>query len=390
MNPNDAAQLPRFQRIAVICGIVGAAACIAGFFVNRHQFFVSYLWSYLFWLGLAMGCMCLTMIHSQTSGRWGDVTRRFQEAVFGTLPVMAVLFVPLFFGVQTLFPWARPAEVAADTVLQKRAVYMNLTAWVIRAVVLLALWNFMAWRLRRWSLAQDATDDLTPTRRMRAFAAPGIIIYVFSMSVAAVDWIISVEPHWYSTMFPIIICIAQILSGLTFSIILLACCRHFEPLNRVITPHHLHQLGNLFLAFVLFWSYISFGQLLIIYSGNLPHEISWYLHRIAGSWKYLVAAIALFHFFLPFYLLLFRPLKQSFRPLVTLAAVVLTMRMVDVFWYVTPTFHPHGIQVHWLDFAAPIGIGGIWVATFLMRLKGPALMPRNDPRIVVKEVAHAR
>ena len=388
MNENALARLRQFQRRALIVAGAGALLCIAGLSISPRQFFISYLWSFIFWLGLALGCLVLAMIHSLTGGRWGDVTRRFQEAGYSTLPIMALLFVPILFGLHVLYPWARPADVAASVVLQKRGLYATLWPFIGRAVFVFAVWITMAALLRRWSLRQDATRDAGATRRMRALSGPGLIIYTLTVTLAAVDWIMSLEQRWFSTMFPIIVCISQVVSALTFSILLLALFRKEPPLARALTRDHLHQLGNLLLAFVMFWTYISFGQLLIIYSANVPRETGWYLHRIAGNWKWIISAIALLHFFLPFYLLLFRPLKRRIGPLAALAALVIVMRMVDVYWYVEPGFFPSGIHVSWLDFVAPITVGSIWLAAFASNLTKADLMPRNDPRFQSEAVAH--
>jgi hypothetical protein len=388
MNETLRHELTVGRRAALGCAVVGGVLCIAGAVAQRHAFFVSYLFAYLFWLGLTLGCFLVTMIHHLTAGRWGDVTRRILEAGFAPLPVMAALFIPLLFGLRELYPWARPEEVAADVVLQKRGGYDSFWGLVIRSAVFFAAWIWMAACLRKWSLQQDRTSDLAPTRKLRRLSGAGVVIYPLTATIAYVDWLMSIEPRWYSTMFPIIICIGQILSAVAFSIVVLTWCQRYEPWNQILTPIHLRQLGNLLLAFVLFWTYVSFGQLLIIYSGNLPAEIDWYLHRIDGSWKWLAAAIALLQFFVPFYALLFRGVTRRIRVLATVAALVFMTGLVDYFWEVEPTFFPKGIHLDWLDFAAPIGIGGIWFAIFSASFQRHPLPPRNDPRIRTEVAVH--
>ena len=298
-----------------------------------------------------------------------------------TLPLMALLFVPIFFGLNYLYPWARPAAVAADKVLQNRAAYSNLPMFAVRVAFVFAVWIVMAWFLRKWSLEQDQTTDVAPTRRMRSLSGPGMIIYPLTATLAFVDWVMSTEPDWYSTMFPVIICISQILSAYAFVIILLNYFRSFEPMSQMALTTPFHHLGNLLLAFVVFWTYVGFGQFLIIWTGNLPHEIVWYLHRVAGGWKWIIVFLALFHFFLPFFLLLFRASKRHGAALAVLAGIVFGAHVVDVFWLITPSFHPTGIRIGWIDFAALFGVGGVWVATFIFVLKRAALLPQNDPRI---------
>ncbi len=363
----------------LVIGLVALALTAYGAFVERAQFFFSYLFAFLFWLGLSLGCFLVTMMHELTGGRWGFPTRRLLEAGFMVLPLMLLLAIPIFFGLHQLYPWARPEEVAADRVLQARSVYDSTAGFVIRIVFCLGIWTWMAWCLRRWSLEQDVTTDAAPKRKARTLSGPGIVIYGLLGTVAYVDWVMSLEKHWYSTMFAVIVIIGQILLAFAFSVVLLTLLRRREPLSEVVTATQYHQLGNLLLAFVLFWTYVSFGQLLVIYSGDEPHEIQWYLHRIAGNWKWVIGVLGLFHFFLPFYLLLFRAVKRHPLPLAILAAILFTEEVIQIYWMVMPSLHQNGLAVSWLDFTAPIGIGGLWLAVFLGGLKSAPLLPQNDP-----------
>ncbi len=372
-------QISQVQTVALVVGILGLAASGYGAVIQTQQFFFSYLYACLFWLGLSLGCFLVTMIHELTGGRWGYPTRRFLEAGFMVLPLMLVLFIPVFFGLHELYPWARPDEVLKESVLLQRHAYQNSWAYVVRAVFFLAIWIWMAWCLRRWSLQQDATPDAAPTRKARTLSGPGIVIYGLLGTFAYVDWIMSLEKKWYSTLFPVIVIIGQVLVAYAFAVIMVTLFKEATPLAGTVTRTHYHHLGNLLLTFVLFWTYISFGQLLIIYSGDLPHEISWYLHRIATSWKIVVAALALFHFFLPFFLLLFRPIKKHTSALTIMAGMLFVLHLVDSYWLVMPSLHQEGVRVSWLDFTTPLGIGGLWLAFFLWFLKRAPLLPQRDP-----------
>jgi hypothetical protein len=365
--------------MALVIGLIALGASAFGAFVETKQFFFSYLFGCLFWLGLSLGCFLVTMIHQLTGGRWGYPTRRILEAGFMTLPLMLALFIPIFLGLHQLYPWARVGDVAGDPVLRQRHGYQNAWMYITRAVAFFLVGIWMTNRLRKWSLDQDATSDAKPTRKARTLSGAGIVIYSLLGTFAYIDWIMSLEKHWRSTMFPVIMLIGQILSAYAFSVILLTLLKDQEPFVGVVKKTHYHHLGNLLLTFVLFWTYISFGQLLIIYSGDLPSEIQWYLHRIAGSWKWVVGALALFHFFFPFFLLLFRPVKLHVAALTMLAVMLFGLRMVDLYWLVMPSLHPEGLVPSWLDFTAPIGIGGLWLWLFLSRLKSAELLPQNDP-----------
>ena len=295
------------------------------------------------------------------------------------MPLMLVLLIPIFFGLRELYPWARPALVAAEKALRERHAYQNGWAFIARSLFFLAVWIWISQLIRRWSLEQDTTSDAAPTRKARTICGPGIVLYCLFGTFAFIDWIMSLEVRWYSTMFAVIIIIGQILVAYSFCVVLLTVFRNYRPLCEVVTKTQYHQLGNLLLAFVMFWTYVSFGQLLIVYSGDKPAELDWYLHRIAGNWKWVVAVLALFHFFIPFYLLLFRTIKRHVVPLTTLAAILFVVHIVAVYWLVMPALHHDGLAVSWLDFTAPLGVGGVWLAFFVSRLKAAPLLPQRDP-----------
>ena len=369
-------KLNRVQLISLVIGILALGASAFGAFANTRQFFFSYLFAVLFWLSVSLGCFAITMIHYLTGGRWGYPTRRFLEAGFMVLPLMGVLFIPIFFGLHHLYPWARAAEASSDKISK---VYENQWAYVIRQIFFFFVWIWMASRLRKWSLAQDFTNDAALTRKARTLSGPGLVIYGLLVTFASIDWIVSLEKDWYSTMFGVIIAGGQILTAYAFSVMMLTMFQNEEPFATTVNKVHYHHLGNLLLTFVLFWTYVSFGQLLIIYSGDLPQETQWYLHRIAGGWKGIVGAIALFHFFLPFFLLLFRGVKKRVALLTILAALLFFMHIVDTYWLVMPSLHESGVALNWLDFAAPMGVGGLWIANFIWRLKAAPLLPQTDP-----------
>jgi hypothetical protein len=374
-------RLTLIQFAALMLGLLCLGLTVFGITLDKSQFFFSYLFAWLFWIGLTLGCFMVTMIHQLTGGRWGYPTRRFLEAGFMNLPLMLVLFIPIFFGLKYIYPWAEPAQVAHDPVLQQRHGYQNTWMFIGRAVLffLIAIW--MTQRLRRLSLNQDQTTDATPTRKARTLSGPGVVIYSLLGTFVYVDWVLSLETKWYSTMFAVIMLIGQILVAYAFCVVMLTLFKNHDPIARVVNKTHYHHLGNLLLTFVLFWTYISFGQLLIIYSGDIPQEIDWYLHRMAGNWKWVIAALAAFHFFVPFFLLLFRTVKFHVASLTILAALLFVMHIVDAYWLVMPTLHHNGLAISWLDFTAPIGIGGLWLALFIAWLKSAALLPQQDPGV---------
>ncbi|MDB6148546.1 MAG: hypothetical protein JWO45_2210 [Spartobacteria bacterium] len=373
----------RVQYWSLAFAMVGLVGCLLGWVHAPAQFFLSYLTAIITFLGIALGSLAWTMVHSLTGGKWGYVVRRFFEAAMATLPLLLLLFVPIFFALPNLFPWARPAELALNDTLRHRQSYLNPTAFTVRAIVLFGIWILIAGLLRKWSAEQDAMQSVEPTKKMRRLSGPGLVIYPITATFAFVDWVMSMEADWFSTIFPILICIGQMLSALAFSILMLALWERRTRLAEVSGPQVFHNLGNLLLALTMTWTYLAFSQLLIIWSGDLPHEISWYLHRTAGGWKAVAFFLFAFHFFLPFTALLSRRNKQRLGVLTGIAAIIFVTHVVDVWWLVTPSVFKAGVHLSWIDFAALIGVGGLWFAFFINRLQATGIVPLNDPRFAL-------
>lgn len=383
MNDQLLAQVGRRSWIALGVGIVGLLFCLLGWFVEPRQFFMAYLFAELFWVGVALGSMGFLMIHYLTGGDWGWPVRRFCEAAAKTIPLAGLFFIPIFFGLHDLYPWAMPAKLAASDVLQHKQPLLNPPFFIGRAVLAFVIWSSMAYFLNKWSREQDETLDPAPMKRIRTLSGPGLVIYPLTITMTHVDWIMSLEPKWYSTMFPILICIGQLLGALAFVIVLLYWLGPRTSLAQILGKENFHHLGSLLLAMAMMWAYLSFGQLIIIWSGDLPHEISWYLHRIAGGWRWIVVFLFLFHFLVPFFLLLSRRIKRTAAALAAIAGAIFVAHIIDVWWLVTPSFYHHGIHVSWLDFAAFFGIGGVWCFAFARNLESKSLIPVNDPRFAV-------
>jgi len=374
-------KINRAQNMSFAIGFLFLILCSVGIAFEPREFFISYLIAFVFWIGLTLGCFNAAMIHYLTGGRWGNATRRFLEAGFMTLPLMAIFFIPMLFGLHDLYAWARPDAVAADKMLQKKAVYENFYDFLIRAILFFGITTYIATRLRKWSLQQDETTDFAPTIRLKKLSGPGIFLIPLLTTFMFVDWIMSIESAWFSTVFGVVLLSGEILNTFAFVIILLAWFQSHSPFREIVTEKYFHDLGNLLLAFVMFWTYVAFSQFLIIYSGNEPHEINWYVHRIAGNWKWLALFIGMFHFFIPFFVLLFRSAKRNIRTLASVAVLIFIVHALEIFWVVAPTFYMGEIRIHWTDFAAWLGIGGIWLGIFAANLKRHPLLARNDPSI---------
>jgi hypothetical protein len=368
-----------FQRGSLIVGIVGLALSLLGAFFSRQQFFQSYLLAYVFWLGIALGCLGIVMLHNLSGGGWGVVIRRVLESGMNTLPLMALLFVPLLFGLPYLYEWARPDAVAHDLVLQHKSAYLNLPFFLIRAALYFALWIGAARVMSGWSAQHDTNADPQIIARLRALSGPGLVIYVLTITFASIDWIMSLEPHWYSTIYGVHFLGGHVLAAFAFAILLGGLLAQRVPFSDVVAPSHWLDLGNLLLAFVMLWAYFAFSQWLIIWAGNLPEEAIWYSRRNSGGWQWVARLLIAFHFVLPFLLLLSRATKRRPALLATVAGAIIVMRFVDIFWYMMPAFRPGDFSIHWMDVAAPVGVGGIWLASFLRQLRRVPLFPLQEP-----------
>jgi hypothetical protein len=325
-----------------------------------------------------LGSLAIVMVPHLSGGAWGLVIRRVLESATRTMPLVALLFVPLLFGLASLYPWARPDVVAADVALQRKQAYLNVPFFIARTAIYFALWGGIAFFLNRWSLEQDRRGTVSD-RRFRLLSAPGLLIYGLTVTFMSVDWVMSLDPHWFSTIFGVLFMGGQALSAMAFAIAVLLVLAAYPPLSEIVAPSHFHDLGKLLLAFVMLWAYFAFSQFLIIWSGNLPEEIPWYIHRLHGGWRWVALLIVVGHFVLPFVLLLSRDLKRTGRTLAAVAGLVIVMRLVDLFWMIAPVSREGEFGLHWLDLAAPLGVGGLWLAFYIRQLGSRALLPVHDP-----------
>jgi hypothetical protein len=377
--------LSRIERAGLAGGGLFLLALAAGFAVDRDQFLRSYLLGWLYWIGIAVGCLGLAMLNHLTGGLWGLVPRRFHEAAARTIPWMAALFLPVLLGLASLYPWARP-EAAADELVQSKAAYLNVPFFAARAVLYLAVWSLLGLALSRLSRRQD--KGVVPFRAslLRSLSGVGLVVLSLTTTFAAVDWGMSLDPHWFSTMYGVLFIVGWTLSGLAFTILLLAHLAGEAPLDRAYRPVTVHDLGKLLLTFTMMWAYVNFSQFLIVWSGNVAEETPFYLRRMAGGWQVAAVLLLVFHFALPFALLLSRTLKRSPRALAAVAALMLLMRLVDLFWLIGPDLAGHGrggapLRVHWMDLAAVLGLGGLWLFLFARQARGAPVLPSGEPEI---------
>jgi hypothetical protein len=388
---NAPPELKRLPQRAFSVGVVLFTILVFGFLWNRAEFFRSYLFAFSFWAGISIGSLALLMLQHLTGGGWGLVIRRVLEAATRTLSLMLVLFLPIIAGAHWLYPWTHAEEIARSPALVEKArLYLNLQFFVVRAAIYFAIWLALAYFLNRWSKLQDQTGEGKFTKRMRVLSGPGMVLFVFTVTFASIDWFMSLDPEWSSTIYGFIFVASWSLSALAFVIAALAMLTKYEPLKTVVAPLHFQDLGKLLLALVMLWSYFAFSQFLIIWSGNLPEEISWYLPRTRGAWGAIALTVVVLHFAFPFLFLLSRSLKRDPHKLVLVAGLILVMRLLDLLWMITPNFTGEHFQVSWMDIVAPVAMGGVWLGVFAWQLNKRALVPINDPQFEgVLQQAHS-
>jgi hypothetical protein len=369
------------QRYA-LAGAVILAAGVAVSIRDWSGFYRAYLVAFLFWIGVTLGCLALLMLQHLTGGRWALVIRRFLEAGTRTLPLMAVAALPLVAGMKSLYVWARPGE--NDPLIVAKHAYLNPPFFFARMIFYFTCWFLLAHFLNKWSAAEDRGGDVPLWMRMEALSAGGLVLFGFTVNFAAVDWVMSLEPRWYSTIYGLLLMTGMTLGAMAFVIIAVIWRAGDAPLANVLTPAYFQDLGSILLMFVMLWAYLEFSQYLIIWGENLSGEIPWYLRRLQGGWGAVGLALVLLNFALPFCLLLFRHIKRRVKSLLIVAVLVLAMRLVDMYWMVLPAFGP-GSHLSLVDLLLPAGMGGLWFAYFARQLQRFPLLPANDPRM--KEAA---
>ncbi|MGB6385742.1 MAG: hypothetical protein WBD25_03755 [Terriglobales bacterium] len=367
------------QTQSLFIGLIGAIASVAGAFLSPESFYSAYLSGYMYWLGLSLGCMAILMLYHMVGGGWGTVIRRILEAGMMTVPLMFVLFLPILFHLPMLYPWAQPDKLASDPKLADIAhSYLNFHDILVRYIIYFVIWFGMAYFLNRWSTEQDTIAGQS-TLRFRVMSGLGLVIYSFSISFAVIDWVMSLQARWISTIYGFIFIAGEALSAFCFCVVIERILGKRKPMSEYLTDTEVHDHGKFMLTFVMVWTYFNFSQLLIIWSGNLPDEISWFFRRLHGGWEYVGLFLVLFQFAVPFALLLSRQLKRKARTLVWIASWIIFARMVDIYWHVEPALHPT-FHLSWLHFAVIAGIGGLWMAYFFHNLRLRPLLAVNAPQ----------
>lgn len=383
--------LSRWQTIAL--GIGGLGTIIVLIFAligspeQKEQVLRSWLLGVIFWGGIGIGSIGVLLLQHLTGGAWGVVIRRILEAGSRTIPIVFILFIPLLFGVTYLYEWS---HIPDDPIVKHRGLYLTPFWWIFRAILYFILFWCIQHFLNKWSHQQDTAETYEEavhlTSTMSRFSGPTMAFFILILSFAAIDWVMTLDPHWYSTMWGFLFVAGWGLSCFCFVVVILALLSDKAPMNRIVGKRHFQDIGKLMLALVMVWAYFNFSQFLIIWSGNLPEETTWYLVRMKGVWGWIGALLIFFHFAFPFLVLLSRDLKRNSKYLAALAIFILILRLIDMYYLIgpTPRVFAHGeaaggFHFSWLDLVAPIAVGGIWLWCFFRELQKYPLVPINEP-----------
>lgn len=374
-------ELDRARRRALVVGAVALAPCVVGAFFGpalAAQFFRAYLTSYLFYLGIALGGMAVLFIYLLTGGAWGYLIRRAVEAQVRTLPLLAVLFLPIAFALRPLYLWARDEVVAGSEGLQHKALYLNATFFWVRAVIYFGLWVALAYLVTTWSRRQDETGQPRWGGLMSALAGPGLVIYGITITFASVDWVMSLQPTFRSTIFGPVFASGQLLSGQAFALVVLGWLALRGGLGRALAADALNDLGNLLFTYLVIWCYLVFFQFMLIWIANLRYDVIWYVMRARDGWQWVAWALFVLHFAVPFFCLMLRDVKRDPASLAWVSGLLLVMQLVYMYYQVMPAFGDTTLAEHWMDFLMPWGLGGLWLAGFLWDFARHPVLPVHD------------
>jgi hypothetical protein len=367
------------QTKALGIGLVGVAASIAGYIADPKAFTESYLLAFIYWLAFPLGSLGLLMIHHLSGGGWGMPARRIFEAAARTIPFMAILGLPVLLGMHHVYEWTDTARVAADPILRQKEPYLNVGFFIARYALYFLIWTGLAYTLSGWSRTQDTSYEPGSERKFRLVSGPGLLIHAVASTFFVVDWMMSLDPHWFSTIYGLLFLDQQGLAALGFLLLLMATLSKTAPLSRLVKAENIHDYGKLMLAFVMIWAYFSFSQFLIIWSANLPEEIPWYLERMSHGWEWFSILLLVGQFFLPFFLLLSRDLKRTAGRVAIVGVLVLVMRYVDFYWNVMPALGHETPLPHWTNLATVVGLGGVWLSLFAWQYQASPVLPIGDP-----------
>jgi hypothetical protein len=366
---------PRVQKLSALVGIILLALCgVCGFFFPT-LFFEGYLTAFVFWVEIPLGCLALLLLQYLTGGRWGLAITRLLEAGIMTLPLCAILFLPVLAGMSYIFPWIHPQGEEARRLVHEKAAYLNVPFYLIRYVLYFLILGALAVWFRRLSIRRDEHDPAALTT-MKKWSGPCLIVFVLLMNFACIDWVMSLKPEWYSSMLVVEFVTEQAVVTLAWCILVLRCLAHLEPVRSVLTVKVVHDLGNLLLGFTCFWTYVTFMEYIIIWTGNLPHQVAWFSDRSSGGWKIFAVVLVFIHFVIPMFCLIMTSISKNLVRLARVAALMILAHFVQVIWWIEPAF---GRQFHiaWTSVVLIVAVGALWLTAYVRNLGAVPLVLRE-------------
>ncbi|MDZ4723799.1 MAG: hypothetical protein SGI97_07845 [candidate division Zixibacteria bacterium] len=375
------AERGNFGTIALGVAVVGVIGCIAGYVMDHDRFFHAYLTGFAYWVSLCLGALFFTMLQHLTGAHWSVVVRRISETLMACLPVMFLLSIPMFLGIHSLYHWSHEDAVATDALLKWKSPFLNSPFFIARTIVYFLIWSTLSYFLHKTSLEQDRGFKEDQLIRLRRLSAGGMVLFAVTITVAAFDWLMSLNPHWYSTIYGVYFFSGSFLGSLALITAIALRLRSRNILKDTITVEHYHDLGKLLFAFTVFWTYIGFSQFFIIWYGNIPEETIWYISRWNNGWKGVSLVIIFGHFVFPFLVMLFRAVKRSYIMLTVMTTWYLIMHWVDLYWLVYPNHYDSGPVFSWIEIMPMLAIGGIVLWFFWTKYSRNALVPVNDPKL---------
>ena len=362
-------------------GIVGLVASGVGYFLNHDQFFFSYLVSFTFFSSLALGSLFFVMLQHVTRSEWSVVLRRIPEAISSNLYIWAIFLIPVLLGLHSLFHWTHADAVAEDPVLQGKVPYLNVPFYIVRQVIYFGIWSFLGYRLYKNSVKMDETGDWGLQTLLRRTSGPGLFIFAITFAFASFDWLMSLDPHWYSTIFGVYYFAMSFQGLFAFFILMVFFLWNRGILQNTIKESHIYDLSVQMFGFTVFYAYIAFSQFLLIYYAAIPEETIWYMHRLEGGYEIMAYLLLFGRFVIPFLVLLNKNAKTNYKIVLSISILILVTHFIELYWITMPVLHEHGIHFNWLDITTFLGLGGIFFGLFFHRFKQQKMVPVNDPKL---------
>jgi hypothetical protein len=373
-------QTEKIGQIALVIGLLGLILSLIGYFLNPEQFFFSYLAAFAFWTSIGLGALFFVMLQYLTGSIWSISSRRIPEALMSVLPWMSLFFLVIIIGMPFIYHWSGH-EAAAEPLFQKKSAFLNMPFFIIRSILYFTIWTLLIRGLLRNARKQDDGFHPEQLQRSRRLSAGGMVLFAFTLTFAAIDWLMSLNAEWYSTIFGVYFFTGSVVGALAGMLLIAIWLRSKDILSHEITFEHYHDLGKLIFTFMILWAYMAFSQYFLIWYANLPEETAWFKQRWQGSWRIITLALVFGHFFIPFVLLMSRAAKRNTKMLFIIGIWFLAIHRLDIYWVVMPNLHHDGLSISWMDFSTMAGIGGVFVYLFWRYFTRHLIIPVNDPQL---------